>query len=77
MVSKEYSFILVSLRQEEILKFEWNDQDLTEEERAEIQDFLERVKELGVENAFFDEEALVFIDGTHVPIPEKVRVIRD
>ena len=59
------------------MKFEWNDQDLTEEERAEIQEFLDRVKELGLENAFFDEEALVFIDGTHVPIPEKVRVIRD
>ena len=59
------------------MKFEWNDEDLTGEERTEIQDFLERVKELGVENAFFDEEALVFIDGTHVPIPEKVRVIRD
>ena len=59
------------------LKFEWNDADLTTEEREEIQDFMNRVNELGVENAFFDEEALVFIDGTHVPIPEKVRVIRD
>ena len=74
---RKNSFILENLRQEESLKFEWNDQDVTETERAEIQDFLERVKELGVENAFFDEEALVFIDGTHVPIPEKIRVIRD
>jgi len=62
---------------EEILKFEWNEQDLTPEERIEIQEFLDRVNDLGLENAFFDEEALVFIDGTHVPIPEKVRVIRD
>jgi hypothetical protein len=59
------------------LRFEWNDQELNSDERAEIQAFLDRVNELGVENAFFDEEALVFIDGTHVPIPEKVRVIRD
>lgn len=59
------------------MKFEWNDQDLTPEESAEIQEFLNRVNELGLENAFFDEEALVFIDGTHVPIPEKVKVIRD
>ena len=59
------------------MKFEWDEQSLTPEEREEIQEFLERVKELGVENAFFDEEALVFIDGTHVPIPEKVRVIRE
>jgi hypothetical protein len=59
------------------LKFEWNEQDLTPEERMEIQEFLDRVNDLGLENAFFDEEALVFIDGTHVPIPEKVRVIRD
>ena len=59
------------------MKFEWNDSDLTTEEREEVQDFLDRVNELGVENAFFDEEALVFIDGTHVPIPEKVKVIRD
>jgi hypothetical protein len=62
---------------EDILKFEWNEQDLTPEERMEIQEFLDRVNDLGLENAFFDEEALVFIDGTHVPIPEKVRVIRD
>jgi hypothetical protein len=61
----------------EILRFEWNDQELSSEERAEIQAFLDRVNELGLENAFFDEEALVFIDGTHVPIPEKVKVIRD
>ena len=60
-----------------MLKFEWNEQDLTPEERMEIQEFLDRVNDLGLENAFFDEEALVFIDGTHVPIPEKVRVIRD
>jgi hypothetical protein len=59
------------------LKFEYNESDLTPEEREEIQDFLQRVDDLGVENAFFDEEALVFIDGTHVTIPEKVRVIRD
>jgi hypothetical protein len=59
------------------LKFEWDEQNLTEDEKAEIQAFLDRVHELGLENAFFDEEALVFIDGTHVPIPEKVRVIRD
>jgi hypothetical protein len=59
------------------LKFEWNEQDLTPEERMEIQEFLDRVNDLGLENAFFDEEALVFIDGTHVPIPEKVKVIRD
>ncbi|MCI0411312.1 hypothetical protein L0222_00770 [bacterium] len=59
------------------MKFEWNEQDLTPEERMEIQEFLDRVNDLGLENAFFDEEALVFIDGTHVPIPEKVRVIRD
>ena len=59
------------------MKFEWNEQDLTPEERIEIQEFLDRVNDLGLENAFFDEEALVFIDGTHVPIPEKVRVIRD
>ena len=59
------------------MKFEWNEQDLTTEERMEIQEFLDRVNDLGLENAFFDEEALVFIDGTHVPIPEKVRVIRD
>jgi hypothetical protein len=59
------------------LKFEYNDSDLTPEEREEIQDFLQRVDELGAENAFFDEEALVFIDGTHVPIPAKVKVIRD
>jgi hypothetical protein len=59
------------------VKFEYNDAELTADEREEIQDFLERVEQLGVENAFFDEEALVFIDGTHVPIPEKVRVIRD
>lgn len=58
------------------MRFEWNDADLTPEEREEIQAFLDRVNELGVENAFFDEEALVFIDGTHVPIPEKVKVIR-
>jgi hypothetical protein len=62
---------------EDILKFEWNEQDLTPEERMEIQEFLDRVNDLGLENAFFDEEALVFIDGTHVPIPEKVKVIRD
>jgi hypothetical protein len=62
---------------EGILKFEWNEQDLTPEERMEIQEFLDRVNDLGLENAFFDEEALVFIDGTHVPIPEKVKVIRD
>jgi hypothetical protein len=60
-----------------ILKFEWDEQNLTNEERMEIQGFLDRVNDLGLENAFFDEEALVFIDGTHVPIPEKVRVIRD
>ena len=59
------------------MKFEWNEQDLTTEERMEIQEFLDRVNDLGLENAFFDEEALVFIDGTHVPIPEKVKVIRD
>jgi len=59
------------------LKFEWDDQNVTEQEKSEIRDFLDRVNELGVENAFFDEEALVFIDGTHVPIPEKIRVIRD
>jgi hypothetical protein len=59
------------------LRFEWNDADLTPEEREEIQAFLDRVNELGAENAFFDEEALVFIDGTHVPIPEKVKVIRE
>jgi hypothetical protein len=62
---------------EDILKFEWNEQDLTPEERMEVQEFLDRVNDLGLENAFFDEEALVFIDGTHVPIPEKVKVIRD
>jgi hypothetical protein len=63
--------------EEAYLKFEYNDNELTPEEREEIQDFLQRVEELGAENAFFDEEALVFIDGTHVPIPEKIRVIRD
>jgi len=65
------------LPQEAKLKFEYSEAELTAEERQEIRDFLDRVNELGVENAFFDEEALVFIDGTHVQIPEKVRVIRD
>jgi len=59
------------------LRFEWNDTEVSEEQRAEIQEFLARVNELGLENAFFDEEALVYMDGTHVPIPACVRVIRD
>lgn len=59
------------------MRFEWNDEELTEEERSEIQDFVRQAEELGLENAFFDEEALVFIDGTHLMIPEKVKVIRE
>jgi hypothetical protein len=59
------------------MRFEWDEKEVSEEQRAEIEEFLRQVNELGVENAFFDEEALVFIDGTHVPIPEKIRVIRD
>ena len=59
------------------MRFEWNENELTEEQKAEIQEFLRRVKELGLENAFFDEEALVFIDGTHLMIPETIKVIRD
>ena len=78
-VARALPFILIFpfWIREAVLKFEYNDADLTPEERDEVQDFLDRVNDLGVENAFFDEEALVFIDGTHVPIPEKVRVIRD
>ena len=59
------------------MRFEYDDQQLTEEQRAEVEDFLQRVNELGLENAFYDQEALVFVDGTHVQIPEKVRVILD
>ena len=59
------------------MRFEWNEAEVSEEQRAEIQEFLARVNELGLDNAFFDEEALVYIDGTHVPIPTCVRVIRD
>ena len=60
-----------------MVRFEWNEKEVTAEERLEIDVFLQRVDELGIENAFFDEEALVFIDGTHLMIPQKVRVIRD
>jgi hypothetical protein len=59
------------------VRFEWNQEEVTEEQRLRIEEFLTRVQELGIENAFFDEEALVFIDGTHLMIPEGVRVIRD
>ena len=59
------------------MRFEWNEKEATEEQRLEIEEFLRRVEELGIENAFFDEEALVFIDGSHVMIPEGVKVIRD
>jgi hypothetical protein len=60
-----------------VVKFEWNEAEVNPDERLEIEEFLRRVNELGIDNAFYDEEALVFIDGTHVMIPEKVRVIRD
>ena len=59
------------------MRFEWNQNEVTEEEKAGIEEFLAQVNDLGIENAFYDEEALVFIDGTHVMIPEKVKVIRD
>jgi hypothetical protein len=59
------------------VRFEWNESEVSGEQRAEIEEFLQRVQELGIENAFFDEEALVFMDGTHLLIPEGVRVIRD
>jgi hypothetical protein len=60
-----------------IVRFEFDEKQLTEEQRAEVEEFLQRVKELGAENAFYDQEALVFVDGTHVPIPEQVKVILD
>ena len=59
------------------MRFEWNENEVSPEQRAEIEEFLQRVQELGIENAFFDEEALVFMDGTHVTIPEGIKVIRD
>ena len=59
------------------MRFEWNQQDVTPEQRTAIEDFLQRVNELGIENAFYDQEALVFVDGTHVMIPEGVKVITD
>jgi len=59
------------------LKFEWNEADLNQEQRTELEEFLSRIKELGTEDAFFDEEALVYMDGTHVPIPAFVRVLKD
>jgi hypothetical protein len=59
------------------LRFEWDEKQLTDEQKAEVEDFLQRVNELGAENAFYDQEALVFVDGTHVPIPEHVKVILD
>ena len=59
------------------MRFEWNQDEVTEEQRQKIEEFLERVQELGIENAFYDQEALVFIDGTHLIIPEGVRVITD
>jgi hypothetical protein len=61
----------------DVLRFEWNQNEVTEEEKTGIEEFLAQVNDLGIENAFYDEEALVFIDGTHVMIPEKVKVIRD
>jgi hypothetical protein len=63
--------------QEVVLKFEWDEDQLTDEQREEVQQFQQRIDELGLDNAFYDEEALVYIDGTHVPIPSFVRVIRD
>jgi len=63
--------------QEVVLKFEWDEDQLTEEQREEVHQFQQRIDELGLDNAFYDEEALVYIDGTHVPIPSFVRVIRD
>jgi hypothetical protein len=59
------------------LRFEWDEKQVSEEQRMEIDEFLQRVNELGIENAFYDQEALVFVDGTHVPIPETVKVILD
>ena len=59
------------------MRFECNQQDVTPEQRTAIEDFLQRVNELGIENAFYDQEALVFVDGTHVMIPEGVKVITD
>jgi len=59
------------------LKFEWDENQLTEEQKEEAHQFQQRIDELGLDNAFYDEEALVYIDGTHVPIPSFVRVIRD
>lgn len=60
-----------------ILRFEFDEKKLTDEQRAEVDEFLQKVNELGAENAFYDQEALVFVDGTHVPIPDQVRVILD
>ena len=59
------------------MRFEWDENEVTPEEGLDIEGFLQRVNDLGIDNAFFDEEALVFIDGTHLMIPDKVRVIRD
>ena len=59
------------------MRFEWDENEVTPEEKLDIEGFLQRVNDLGIDNAFFDEEALVFIDGTHLMIPDKVRVIRD
>lgn len=70
-------YIVLNSFLEGILRFEWNENEVSAAQRAEIQEFLDRVNELGLENAFFDEEALVYIDGTHVPIPACVRVIRE
>ena len=59
------------------MKFEWNEAELNQDQKIELDEFLRRVKELGTENAFFDEEALVYMDGTHVSIPSFVRVVRE
>lgn len=59
------------------MRFEWDENQLTEDQREEVRQFQERIDEMGLDNAFYDEEALVYIDGTHVPIPSFVKVIRD
>jgi hypothetical protein len=65
------------LQEETDLRFEWDEKQVSEEQKLEIEEFLQRVNELGIENAFYDQEALVFVDGTHVQIPETVKVILD
>jgi hypothetical protein len=77
IVGLPYSIVVKRFRQEVALKFEWNEEELNQGQKIELEEFLERIKELGTENAFFDEEALVYMDGTHVAIPNFVRVLKD